>query len=171
MSTVATDGKSMSGDGLSVGAYKCSDTIVKVFRWLDTIVGVVGASDQCVRFTSWYMRTREVQPDGSVFYERGANDNEYPVFDEQFEAMVLTEDGSCYKYYDQPEAIKVDVPHAMGAGCEIAMGAMKAGASPEKAIEIAIELNIHTGGKITTCRFEMNEFLDGFLDSCTGEED
>lgn len=47
-----------------------------------------------------------------------------------------------------PYLEEMTAPDAWGAGAEIAIGAMDAGASPERALEIACRRSVHTGGPV-----------------------
>lgn len=98
-----------------------------------------GDEDHCVEFEDWY--------------KGGCDPEETPDFDSDsaFEALVLTHDGSVVKYTNRLTVVTVNGPYiALGAGDEVAMGAMAAGASPERAVEIACQLNAYTGGPVVS---------------------
>lgn len=47
-----------------------------------------------------------------------------------------------------PYPVEYPFPQAFGSGCEYALGAMDAGATPLGAVQIAAHRNVHTGGEI-----------------------
>ena len=63
--------------------------------------------------------------------------------------MLAVTAGGLAVYTDKvPYALAVSAPFALGAGRDYAMGAMKQGASPRRAVEIACELDVCSGGDI-----------------------
>lgn len=63
--------------------------------------------------------------------------------------MVITKDSEGLFYTNRsayPE--RYSYPWTKGTGNEYAMGALKAGASAQRAVEIACEIDIHSGGEI-----------------------
>jgi ATP-dependent protease HslVU (ClpYQ) peptidase subunit len=132
MTTIATDGKSMAGDGMS-----CSmDMVVttgrkKVHRLGDgRIVGCSGNSANIIRFVAWL--------------EGG----DKPEIKDSFAALILEADGSTFQFCEQLVPMPVDLPAALGSGVHFAVGAMLAGASPRRAVEIASSRDPHSGGDI-----------------------
>jgi ATP-dependent protease HslVU (ClpYQ) peptidase subunit len=51
---------------------------------------------------------------------------------------------------DLTAALVVKPPFAIGTGRTAALGAMKAGATARQAVEIAAQIDVYTGGKITS---------------------
>ncbi len=66
----------------------------------------------------------------------------------EIEALVLHPDGKVFHHNGTDDPIEQEVPIAVGSGCDFALGAMLAGASPGKAIEIASMRDVYTGGAI-----------------------
>lgn len=135
MTTIATDGRTMAGDGLvtsngTIFGTKC----VKVRKLKDgRIVGISGVAYTFDPFCEWL--------------ERGGD---LPTLDEgAFEALVLGVDGSCRSYDHTGRHLAEELPTATGSGREIALGAMAVGASPEEAVKAACERDTGTGGLIT----------------------
>lgn len=134
MTTIATDGKSMAGDGMSSrDSLITAVRSVKVERLSDgRIVGAAGDKPDCARFRKWLC-------DGG----------QAPKF-KDFAALVLHPDGSLvYHTESDISGTATEAPNAIGSGAEIAIGAMEAGATPEQAIQIAAKRNAWTGGLIT----------------------
>lgn len=133
MTTIATDGKSMAGDGLVTGNDCVHATdFRKVFRLKDgRIVGFSGSAYHYSGFINWLESGGEV-----------------PSMDEHFEALVLNLDGSVLSYDQLCRSIVQPTPAATGSGTPFALGAMDAGASPEVAVGIACKRNPSTGGQI-----------------------
>lgn len=133
MTTIATDGKSMAGDGMSCSMDMVVATGRKKVRRLDDgrIVGCSGNVASIVRFLDWL--------DGG----------EKPNIEEGFGALILNSDGSVNQFCEQLVPMTVDLPIAIGSGVHFAVGAMLAGASPRRAVEIASSRDPHSGGDIS----------------------
>lgn len=85
----------------------------------------------------------------------GAKLEEVPKFNADcFGAILLELDGTLTSLGHDGRACPSALPAAIGSGEEIAMGAMLAGASAKRAVEIACQLDMRSGGKITELRLE-----------------
>lgn len=69
----------------------------------------------------------------------------------EWDAIRLMPDGSGLFYCDKHPTLGAPCswPATLGTGGEIALGAMLAGATPKKAVELACERDCGSGGKIT----------------------
>lgn len=136
MTTIATDGKSMAGDGQSsTNGTICSLTSVKVQRMTDGgLYGACGCAGWGDRLFEWLNGPREGDPpkgeDGDGF-------------------IYLKPDGTLWQGGNDGLAVQIEAPFAMGSGMDLAIGAMDAGAAPERAVQIASARDRSTGGKIT----------------------
>lgn len=139
MTTIACDGKSMAADGM----VSCEGTVfgrnaVKVRRLNDgRIVGVCGSAYNIEPFSEWLN-------DGG----------DKPELPDEFEALVLRPDGICLCYNNKCQSIVEELPTASGGGKDFALAALDAGCSPERAVEIACQRALGTGGKITVIHLE-----------------
>jgi ATP-dependent protease HslVU (ClpYQ) peptidase subunit len=139
MTTIATDGKSMAGDGM----ISCDGTVfdrnfVKVHRLRDgRIAGVCGSAYDIEPFCMWL--------------EEGGDK---PKLSDGFEALVLDLQGGCRSYNSDCQSLREPTITASGGGKDFALAAMDAGASPERAVEIACDRALGTGGKITVLHIE-----------------
>jgi ATP-dependent protease HslVU (ClpYQ) peptidase subunit len=155
MTTIATDGRYMAADTLgSGGSHIERHRPVKIERLPGgSIAGCAGTTPRCLHLFQ-YLR-------GEI------NDIPRGVGDENAFALVLRPDGTVWKYdADYPTAPhEVGAPAAIGSGKDFAMGAMLAGASPDRAVEIAIELDPYTGGTVTLLAVStpQMEFQEEFL--------
>lgn len=134
MTTIATDGRSMAGDGPCTGngLVHGFDT-QKVFKLEDgRIVGMCGTAYGMPVFVEWLN-----------------GGGEKPKLFEGFEALVLSPDGTCRTYNEECQSCSQQLPAITGSGGAVALGAMLAGASPERAVEIAAMRDQSTGGIIT----------------------
>jgi ATP-dependent protease HslVU (ClpYQ) peptidase subunit len=133
MTTIATDGKSMAGDGREC----CGDTIsgndfVKVHLLPDgRIVGISGNSYDGDALLQW-MKEGGTKPKMK-----------------HLRALVLNPDGKVLWHDEHLMPSEAEPPCAIGSGSDFALAAMDMGASPEEAVAAAAKRNIHTGGKIT----------------------
>lgn len=135
MTVIATDGKTMAADGLSLdrGGVVCSLDVVKIRRLGDgRLVGLAGTPYDLDIFCEWL---------------EGGGD--FPKFDEEhFDPLVLETDGKAYHYNHQGRRTENMLPTAVGSGTDLAIGAMEAGLSPREAAEIACKRHSGCGGRI-----------------------
>lgn len=140
MTTVACDGKVMAADGLVTNG---SDIAVefdgrKIWRLPDgSILGAAGSTDACEavrRFLSGQDEKLDTLAD--------------------FDAIRMMPDGSGLAYCDKggEKPTRCTWPATIGSGGQLALGAMLAGASPKRAVEIACQRDTGSGGKIRTLR-------------------
>lgn len=135
MSTIATDGQTVasdsqmtSGDNRVVGLNH-----TKLHRGKGYIVGFCGFPVQ--------------QPLFEKFIETGEKPDGLDMKD--CTGLVVKADGIfIYEFVLLP--LKMQPPFTMGSGEATAYGAMKAGATPLEAIKIACEVDVYSGGAITS---------------------
>ena len=141
MSTIAANRNEMAADSQSTaGATRSRTPRPKVQRINGHLVAAVGKTDVIPAFFDWY--------------RKGCPEDDKPELGESFEALTLTSQG-LFQYYDRLEPIGiVEDFWAIGQGSDVALGAMAAGASPERAVEIACELNIYTGPPVLVERLQ-----------------
>lgn len=139
VTVIATDGKMMVGDGLSIedGGLICSIQKVKVRRLKDgRIFGLAGTPFDLDNVERWLNEGGDM-PD---------------VDKEYFNLLVLERNGRAYAYNGRGDRTEELLPAAVGSGTDLAVGAMEAGASPVAAVKIACKRHNGCGGKITTLR-------------------
>jgi hypothetical protein len=137
MTTIATDGKSMAGDGISQSCGTISRLASqKVWRLRDgTLLGSVGKAAWAKQYREWYEAGCEGDPPESG--------------DDSSAILLLKPDGQLLMVSgDDGIQLPVETPWAIGSGMDLAIGAMEAGAKPKKAVEIAARRDPNTGGKI-----------------------
>lgn len=133
MTTIATDGKTMAGDGQA----DIGDTIMvtnhrKVRRTDEgVIIGCAGNSVDAQRFHAW-------------FKEKGPK----PRF-KSIQVLVLYPSGRLEYWNEEMEPTEMQAPCAIGSGMDFAIGAMMAGADPGEAVRIATMRDPFSGGDIT----------------------
>ena len=138
MTTIATDGRSMAGDGLLT----CHGTIhgyafLKVRLLSDgRIMGYCGNAYALEQWVDWV---------------EDSEGKELPAGDaDSIEFLVLDTDGTCLCYNGYGQWYPQNLPAAIGSGANFALAAMRAGADPTEAVDIAAHLCTKTGGLITT---------------------
>lgn len=134
MTTIATDGKSMAGDGQAEACHT-----------------IITHSRQKVRRLS----------DGSLFGMAGKGGNADPLAEWLIEggrkpkmigtlsALRLLPDGRLFYLSESLDPTEITAPSAVGSGMDFAIGALEAGANLKTAIEIACRRDPGSGGKIT----------------------
>lgn len=134
MTTIATDGQSMAGDGrITFHDYIVNETSVKVRRLPSgSLIGFCGDSGDDIVFEEWL--------------ERGGKK---PKLSSGFSALVLTQGRRPRTYFYDCTFDEIDPPYAIGSGARFAFAAMDCGKSPEEAVRIAAGRCTKTGGKVT----------------------
>lgn len=119
----------------------------KIFRINGELVGARGHSGNCLRMLEWAKSgwTMSSRPKFEKV-EEDDNDSE-GLYDT--DVLIVNKQGIFYfcPEYPQPEEILFPF-FAVGSGGKCAMGAMKAGADPIKAVQIAAEVDLWTGPPI-----------------------
>lgn len=145
MTTIATDGRSMAGDGQR----EIHGTIVirdaqKVRRLSDgRIVGTAGDVAFGMAIVEWL--------------EDGGDP---PKLEDGGCVLVLTPAGEVFHIDKYCKLLPVQVPVAIGSGMDMAIGAMEHGASPFEAVTIAARRDPGTGGEIAVLLLEPQEVRD-----------
>ncbi len=138
MTTIAFDGKTLAGDTSWQSSYNQQHHTPKIGRRAGIAWGVSGYGTDAVQFNQWMRAGRPADAKPKL---DGAD---------CFSAIVI-EGGEAVRYEGASLTVcPAGVPAATGSGCEIAMGAMMAGASAKRAVEIAIILNSDSGGRVNT---------------------
>lgn len=134
MTTIATDGRTMAGDGITTSL----DIVMrrnapKVRRLPDgSIFGFAGRTADANAIFGWLA-------DGA----KGS-----PPKIKEGRALILRPGGRIEHLGEDGDLIEIEAPAAVGSGGDIALGAMEFGASPKQAVEIAARRDPFTGGRI-----------------------
>lgn len=99
---------------------------VKLYRKKNAIIGLAGDSALCDKALKWYGTKRK-------FPKR--------LPGEELEMIVVDEKGMVYYDEDGGRNPILDPFYAIGSGAAAALGALHAGATPEKAVEIACKVD------------------------------
>lgn len=140
MTTIATDGRTMAGDGRATrGSLVSFGEAVKVFRLSDgSLLGGAGQADQVHDMREWLDKggcgKRPKTPDVAMLH--------------------LWANGECWAHYNNCSATQTGLPTAVGSGDHLAIGAMEAGATPEQAVQIAARRDVNSGGTITVLHLQ-----------------
>jgi len=135
MSVIAFDGTVIAADKQGTRGGN-SYTATKLHRIdKDTVAGYVGSLDHGAQLFSWYCA--------------GADDARFPCVAQEDDRalLVVLHKGVLGICHGAAPVIHVveDVPFAVGSGEDVALGAMMAGASAVRAVELACEMNIYCG--------------------------
>jgi hypothetical protein len=136
VTTIATDGKTMAGDGRTCrDDLVTSEVSVKIHRLADgSLFGGAGISHETRALRDWLDKGGEGSPPKA----------------KDLAALVLKPNGELWYYCNDSAPSLTSAPNAVGTGEQLAIGAMEAGASPERAVEIASRRDVHSGGKVTS---------------------
>ena len=81
--------------------------------------------------------------------KEGADPDKLPkVGDNAWGLLVITRTGAAHYHCKCPFPETVDLPWATGSGREIAIGLLRDGKTARRAVEIACELDVYSGGDI-----------------------
>ncbi len=141
MTTIVSDGKTISGDGMATGGYgKIEHDLIKVFKRKGNLYDVAGVYHPLDTYGKWIDNGRHIDqlPKDTVVMEV-TRDGEVVIYDDAFSA---------------PERSRE--PKAIGTGAQIALGAVRGGASTERAVAIASEYDAGTNDYVTTLGFYDN---------------
>jgi ATP-dependent protease HslVU (ClpYQ) peptidase subunit len=114
----------------------------KIFRVEEKLIGFAGAAMHAIKFIEWLRHGTPM----SLVYDK----------DEcTFDALVM--DGGFLLYYDNELVpLIVNEPYyAIGSGAAYAIGAMDAGASPKRAVELAAKRDDNSGLPVITMRHKI----------------
>ena len=139
MTTIASDGKTVAADGLTTAGDEPlrSDRIKIKHSALGTILGFTGiAALQSIIF-SWFEDGADPDKISGVLKEK------------DWSLVEFRETDVAVYHHDLPYPNFLPYPFSVGAGEDYALGALMAGATPERAVQIASEKNVKTGGNIT----------------------
>lgn len=136
MTTIAFRGGILVSDTAVFDRGTYCGTVTKIHRAPDgSLFGAAGALGDMMAFEQW-MRDGAPEP--------------RPAFmDEDSEALVIRPDNTVWWYGKTQHSEIVGDYHAIGSGFRLAMGAMAAGASALRAIEICCDLDNCTRRPIT----------------------
>lgn len=135
-----SDSKVTLGKGYSYPA-------TKIVKAKGMLVGAAGHAGDCSRFLDWAQ-------DGFTIKSR-------PKFDcasgheDAIDGLIVKEDGIYYfcPEYPFPERINADF-YAIGSGSKAARAAMLMGAEPERALEIAMQVDDFSGPPVQILRIK-----------------
>jgi len=136
--TIAWDGNNFACDSqITCDSIKEQAATCKI-TWINgDLVGAAGEVRQIQLFKRWY--ANQSRP--------------YPKLDDEFNALVLTPRGA-FIYDNKLPRRLVKAPYAIGSGKQIALGAMKAGVTAFKAVDIATETDLYTGKPVRVFPYE-----------------
>jgi len=144
MTTIAWDGFTLAGDRM------CNDgglplTVCKIRKINDNLVGISGTAGGAAEIFEWF--------------KNGAIPSQLPACqtskDDWCAVLEIRPDQTIWRYSLGPIPYQIyDTTNAIGSGRDFAMAAMHLGCTAKQAIEVATELDIHTGNGIDTLTFE-----------------
>lgn len=135
MTTIAANLKGMAADTRVTWDDESTSPSIKIEIWAQEILGSAGGFAAGLRFLEWY---------------KAGSKGRKPKVGKDFRMLKLTKEGLHLIDHDLVW-VKIDAPfYAIGSGAQFAVGAMEMGATPAKAIEIAMKHDSYTGGSITT---------------------
>lgn len=141
MTVIATDGRTMAGDGQTVCGWTISDTdAVKVHRIAGCLVGTTGNSSSGALFRAWFGKTHGIDH----------TNVDVPKIEDTFSALVLRPTGELDWYDGSCLRCPCSAPQAIGSGQDFALAAMDLGRSPLEAVEVACKRSMGCGGTITS---------------------
>ena len=141
MTAIATDGRTMAGDGrINAAGLITNDEFEKVWHGPDgSVYGLSGDTAAMAVARQWV--------------ERGCDPDCVPkVPGNGFEGLRLKLDGAVDLFDGTFMFMPTRVPFALGCGADLALMAMTLGRSPSEAVKDAARLHSHVGGRVRDLR-------------------
>lgn len=138
MTTIAWSGTEVAADSqVSYGMCRGAGKVSKLERRGGVVYACTGTAPLFGPMIKWVE-------------EDGADPEKKPkIPDEKATTLLVFKDGKCFAYRtDIPYPEEMAAPDAWGSGAEFAIGAMRAGATAKRAVEIAIACDVHSGGPV-----------------------
>lgn len=146
MTCIATDGKTMAGDGRAlIGQLITTDSRDKLVRAKDgSIIGLAGDTTAAQLVREWFRKGEDLSTIPAV---KPSDEPGTP-----FEALILRPDGSVEFIDWNFTPVAHDVPAAIGSGREMAVGLMLAGKTPVEAVRLVAKRVASVGGRVRVLR-------------------
>lgn len=162
MTTVAYDGRFLAADGRSTIGNLISGKAVKKIFPLTIIAN--GAEVQGVLAGAGSFQTLTIVKnhlERNDLFESELIPELIPELDPgSFQGLLVLETGEVYDLEDKLVPLPAEIPVAVGSGTNYAMAAMVVGKSAVAAVEVACELDVYSGGKISVFDTETWAFVD-----------
>ena len=146
---IATKDKILSDGKVTWGGRVDSLKFKKVRNIGNYLVGGAGRATSVLKFFDWW--EHKVSVEQANAFDPNLRISVLPdELDEDFNAIVITPEGEMFHYEgnDITRAMKIDEEYySIGSGSGYALAALKAGASPEKALDVAKEMDCYSGGE------------------------
>lgn len=133
MTTIAFDGKTLASDSLvTCDGMICGD-VTKIHRIDGGYIGCAGDLSDIASVVYWLQGTSDKPKDVSVF-----------------SAIIVLDDGRAFEMDERMVRFQCAIPNAVGSGAKYALTAMKLGKSASEAVEVAISMDIYSGGEVVS---------------------
>lgn len=137
MTTVAYKDGVMAADSKVTQGRSTITFMDKIIQKNGYVFGISGCPAACTRVVDWVAEHGLYEADNSR-HKRG--DFDILVW---YKNQLYSLDNELY-----PIRLNKNKPHTLGTGADVAMGALMAGATVKQAVEIAVKIDVYTGGKI-----------------------
>lgn len=128
MTTIAIRGREIATDSATTLGTIVTGTVRKHAAYKGYVVVAAGGMLACATVFQWV--------------EGGMKSGALDVSDDDFSALLVHPDGAVFQLGGSGLQVPIHAPfYALGSGREIALGAMAAGADPERAVQIACRLD------------------------------
>lgn len=140
MTTIAYDGKTLAADTLATDHWGLKNDVMKLFSGDGFMLGGAGGLAPILK---WW-QTAQTVPDILAYG--------YPDFhkDDNDPTILLVMPQAIYTHSEGTFIKQSREYHAIGSGRDFALAAMRLGATAVEAIEIAMEFDNNTGGRVVT---------------------
>lgn len=141
MTTIVYRDGVMAGDSQVTAYHTITGHQRKIHRVKGHLIGCCGRASEVKAFLDWF--------------EKGWRKEDKPKNIDDFSAITVNENGDVHRWdenlipYSKNEAYVV-----IGAGSDIAIGALAQGATAGEAVQAAIEHDVFTGGEVHTLKLK-----------------
>lgn len=136
MTVIAWDGRYVAADSLETfGSCRASKPVVKLQLRGTVLFGLTGTAALLEPMIEWYLA--------------GCKIDDLPKVADDRSRLLVFREGKAHCYTMKvPYPVECYAVDAWGTAAEVALGAMDAGVSAEKAVEIAIARDVWCGGPV-----------------------
>lgn len=155
---IAADSQTTWGDQKMPNYHKSQPNVNvngKLFQINDTVVGCAGQSAHIGMLQMYVRKQLPIEMikdrvfDWLVEFKQWCNKEAQVKYEDLSIGGIIVKDKKVFWFTDYLEVNEVTDHFAYGSGMFLALGAMELGATPERAVEVAIKYDLYCGGKVT----------------------
>lgn len=138
MTTIAWDGEYLAADTLTTSNGLFDSRRIKILKINKCLIGGTGIQAMCKEFLDWF--------------RDGADYENLPTLTDS-NGIIIHPDKTITMFSESGHwRIEGEKIYSLGSGYMLALGAMAAGASAKRAVQVAMKYDLSTGGNVTVLK-------------------